>query len=353
MTAFQQVFEDTPTTSGTAPGRVNLLGEHTDYNDGFVLPTPIPQQTTVDIGPAPDERHHFHSLNLDTLVSCHRNAESAPGFAQYLLGCIRVLEEIAGPIPPLRCAVASTVPLGAGLSSSAALEVAALRALCRFLDVSIDGVTLAHLAQKAEIRFAGVRCGIMDQMAASLGRPEHLLFLDTRSLEYRHIPLPTKTEILVIDSGVPRTLAASAYNRRRAQCEMAAALLHIPALRDADIRAVHSLPEPLRRRARHVITENLRVLEAARGISGTQFGALMNASHASLRDDFQVSSPGLDALVSSLQNTPGVLGARLTGAGFGGACVALVHAGKAIDIARTALSAYQHTGGAGRRLVPP
>ncbi|MBW4573268.1 MAG: galactokinase [Tolypothrix carrinoi HA7290-LM1] len=350
---FQKVFNKSPQNQASAPGRVNLLGEHTDYNDGFVLPTAIPQSTTVQVSFSTDGQHHFYSEDLDEKVSISENNNTPSGFASYIFGCIEVLKSAGNTIPPLNLYVKSSVPMGSGLSSSAALEVAILRALRQLLNLSIDDVEIAQLAQQAEIRYAGVQCGIMDQMASSLADTEHILFLDTRTLERRVLPLPDGAEIVVIDSGVPRTLAGSGYNQRRAECESAAQLLNVKALRDiTDAGAVEELPEPLRRRARHVVTENNRVLEAVQEVSSSRFGELMNASHASLRDDYEVSVPALDTLVGMLQKTPGVFGARLTGAGFGGACVALVAAGEGKAIATNILEQYNHAGNNGRILVP-
>lgn len=354
---FQQIFNASPEAKASAPGRVNLLGEHTDYNDGFVLPTAIPQHTTVYLGMSPNNNHHFYSLELQEQIDLGTTASITHGFGSYIFGCIRVLEQAGHPIPPLNVFVTSTVPIGSGLSSSAALEVAMLRGLRLLLNLELDNVQIAQLGQQAEIQYAGVQCGIMDQMASSLADPQHLLFLDTRTLDRQLVRLPAESEILVMDSGIPRTLAGSGYNQRRAECEAAAQQLGVKALRDVtDPEAVESLPEPLRRRARHVVTENNRVLEAIQGISAARFGELMNASHASLRDDYEVSVPGLDRLVQLLQNMAGVFGARLTGAGFGGACVALVVAGKARTIGQTVLEQYHAQdnaqGQSGSILVP-
>lgn len=353
MMDFQQIFGASPEIKASAPGRVNLLGEHTDYNDGFVLPTAIPQRTTVQLGFSQDGRHHFYSVELDERVSISEGHHTPSGFASYIFGCVRILEQEGYTVPPINLYVTSSVPIGSGLSSSAALEVATLRGLRSLLDIDIDDVRIAQLAQQAEIHYAGVQCGIMDQMASSLADTEHMLFLDTRSLDRQVIPFPSGAEVVVIDSGVPRTLAGSGYNQRRAECEEAAHLLGVKALRDiTDPQAVEDLPEPQRRRARHVITEDNRVLEALQGVSAERFGELMNASHASLRDDYEVSVPALDTLVAMLQETPGVFGARLTGAGFGGACVALVAAGKGEAIAQDVIEKYKRSGYAGRILVP-
>lgn len=352
MMNFQQIFGTEPKVEASAPGRVNLLGEHTDYNDGFVLPTAIPQKTTVKLGFSKDEQHHFYSAELDEKVDVLESNYTPSGFASYIFGCIRLLEQEGNTIPPVNVYVTSSVPIGSGLSSSAALEVATLRGLRSLLSLTLDDVQIAQLAQQAEIHYAGVQCGIMDQMASSLADTDSMLFLDTRTLERRVLPFPKGAEVVVIDSGVPRTLAASGYNQRRADCEEAARLLGVKALRDiTDPQAVESLPEPLRRRALHVVTEDNRVLEAIQGVSAERFGELMNDSHASLRDDYEVSVPALDTLVRMLQETRGVFGARLTGAGFGGACVALVEAGKAEAIAQNVLQRYNGSGYTGRILV--
>jgi galactokinase len=353
MMDFQQIFGASPETEASAPGRVNLLGEHTDYNDGFVLPTAIPQRTTVQLGLSQDGQHHFYSVELDERVSISEGNHTPSGFASYIFGCVRLLEREGNTVPPLNLHVTSSVPIGSGLSSSAALEVATLRGLRSLLNLDIDDVRIAQLAQQAEIQYSGVQCGIMDQMASSLADTDSMLFLDTRSLDRQVIPFPSGAEVVVIDSGVPRTLAGSGYNQRRAECEEAAHLLRVKALRDiTDPQAVEELPEPQRRRARHVITEDNRVLEALQGVSAERFGELMNASHASLRDDYEVSVPALDTLVAMLQETPGVFGARLTGAGFGGACVALVAAGKGEAISRDVIEKYGRSGYTGRILVP-
>ncbi|BAU15241.1 galactokinase [Leptolyngbya sp. NIES-3755] len=351
---FIQIFNAAPATQASAPGRVNLLGEHTDYNDGFVLPTAIPQQTTVELGFSPNHQHHFYSQELSEQVSLSPGDPIPAGFSSYVLGCIRALEEQGIEIPPLNVFVTSSVPIGSGLSSSAALEVAMLRGLRSLFSLDLDDVQIAQLGQYAERHFAHVQCGIMDQMASSLADSNHLLFLDTRTLERELLPFPKDSSFVVIDSGIPRTLAGSGYNQRRSECEEAARLLGVAALRDVeDVNAISELPSPLKERARHVITENNRVLEAHRGVSAQRFGQLMNASHASLRDDYEVSVPGLDSLVAMLQETPGVLGARLTGAGFGGACVALIDRSATFqeNAIQEVLKRYQAAGYNGRILV--
>lgn len=353
MSDFADVFGTPPDAVAKAPGRVNLLGEHTDYNDGFVLPTAIPQQTTVSLRRNGTDGFVAHAANLDRQVHFARAQPPAEPFAKYLYGCIRGIDGLSQPVPGLDVHVSSQVPIGVGLSSSAALEVAMLRAMRELLGLSLDDVAIARIAQRAEIEYAGVQCGIMDQMASSLADASSMLFLDTRTLRRKLLPLPAGTALLVLDSGIARSLADTAYNQRRAECEQAAAQLGLTSLRDIDdFSDIEKLPEPLRRRARHVVTENARVLRASQGADAASFGELMNASHRSLRDDFEVSVPPLDLLVDLLQKHRDVHGARLTGAGFGGACVALCRAGQAERIAADASARYGEHGYVARMLVP-
>lgn len=325
---FHDVFGSGFEADADAPGRVNMIGDHTDYNEGFVLPIAIPQRTRVQLARGASFPHQAYSANLAQRIDF--DASSALGFARYLAGCIAVIEERGCPVPPLRIFVESSVPAGIGLSSSAALEVAMLRALDNLLRLAIGPVEIAQLAQRAEVEYAGVHCGIMDQMAASLASTAQMLLIDTRSLEMKLTPLPSGADFMVVDSGVTRNLASSAYNERREECARAAAMLGVRALRDVtDTSDIEELPSPLRERARHVVTENARVLSAAAAEMPSAFGALMNDSHVSLRDDFAVSVPQLDQLVAALQDDERVFGARMTGAGFGGACVALIESGSA------------------------
>lgn len=348
---FEALFGSAPAASATAPGRVNLLGEHTDYNEGYVLPTATPQRTRVEIARSRDDRFRYYSADLDAHVEHRDGAPLPPGYARYVQGCVEVLRRRGFPIPPILARIESDVPIGSGLSSSAALEVATLRALRALLRLPLDDVALALAAQQAEGEYAGVRTGILDQMASSLCDGDHMLFLDTKTLERRVLPLPADAALIVVHSGVPRELADTAYNARRAECEAAARALGVPSLRHVtNPDAVRGLPDPLARRARHVVTENARVL-AALTADAAAFGALMNASHASLRDDYEVSIPALDALVAALQRQPGVLGARLTGAGFGGACVALARTDRAAAAKVEALREYSARGYAGYALI--
>ena len=350
---FEAAFGRPPDAVERAPGRINLLGEHTDYNDGYVLPLAIPQQTEVAVGLSSGPNVRVHSRDLGQTAQFTLESGAPTGFGRYVFGCLRQFVARFGALPgSLDVYVASAVPMNVGLSSSAALEVATLRALRRLCGSPLDDVELAQLAQRAEIEDAGVRCGIMDQMASSLARPDRALFLDTRTLAMRSVDLPSDTSILVLDSGLPRTLAGSAYNQRRRECEKACLVLGVQSLRDVSRLAdLGGLAPPLLQRARHVVTENARVLRATEAIRGQEFGALMNASHASLRDDYEVSVPLLDRLVALLQAHPGVYGARLTGAGFGGACVALCKSGEVGIVASDVIARYAIVGGKARVLV--
>lgn len=331
-----------PEVTASAPGRVNLLGEHTDYQGGFVLPTAIPQRITVSLSRNGTQEHvlHSESSNSTMRIPVGQKGES---FAPYVSGCL----ELSGIQEGLNVLISGKVPSG-GLSSSAALEVATLRALRNLYQLDLDDVELALRGVQVEHQYAGVKCGVMDQMASSLADTSKMLLIDTRSLERRVVPFPTGAQVLVIDSGVPRRLAESGYNERRAQVEEAARLLGVKELRDVqDIKVVETLPSPLKERARHVVSENARVQQGLNA-DAAEFGKLMDASHASLRDDYAVSHPQVDELVSLLQAHPDVYGARITGAGFGGAVVALVREGTASQVAHDILKQYPQ----GKQLVP-
>jgi galactokinase len=354
MKRFADVFGKSPAVTAQAPGRVNLLGEHTDYNDGYVLPTAIPQTTRVSMGENGGKQFSVYASDLDQAAEFTMESAPREHFATYVYGCLRELRDHSFEPPPLNIHISSLIPIGVGLSSSAALEVAIMRALRQLFKLTLDDVSIAQLAQRAEIRYAGVNCGIMDQMASSLADTGSMLFLDTRTLQRRVLPLPARAEILVFDSGVARSLAGSKYNERRAECEQAAQLLGVRALRDVtDAAALATLPQPLRQRARHVVSENDRVLRAVESVDAARFGELMNASHTSLRDDYEVSIAQLDRVVELLQDQSAVHGARLTGAGFGGACVALCVEGEARAVGERVVDQYNTAAQRGRILVPP
>jgi galactokinase len=275
--SFETQFGKAPAVTTQAPGRVNLLGEHTDYNEGFVLPTVIPQTTMVQMGLSADGLDHFYAASLQEWVHLSATDPIPKGFASYVAGCLRLVARRSVVVPPLNVWIDSTVPIGAGLSSSAALEIAVLRALRSLLALELSDIDLAQIGQQVEHEFAGVQCGILDQMAVSLADAQHLLFLDTRTFAYTCIPLPTGAEILVMDSGIRRELAQSGYNQRRQECEAAAQLLGLASLRDPqDLAQLQGLPYPLLQRARHVFTENQRVLMAKQGVSAAEFGALID-----------------------------------------------------------------------------
>jgi galactokinase len=354
MSGFSEVFGAQPQAVADAPGRVNLLGEHTDYNDGFVLPIAIAQRTRVAMRSSPEARFSLHARGQGETVHFTLDAPPAEHFASYVYGCLMLARSRGAVIPPLQIHVESDVPMGVGLSSSAALEVATLRCLRQLLALPFDDVLIAQLGQRAEIDYAGVNCGIMDQMASSLADTSRALLLDTRSLERRFVELPPDSSVLVVDSGVARSLAASGYNQRRAECEQAARQLGVASLRDVrDVESLGALTGTLLRRARHVVSENARVLEAVACTGAREFGELMDASHASLRDDYEVSTLELDRLVGLLRAQPGVFGARLTGAGFGGACVALCDTQALPRVASIVLEQYRASGQNGTVLVPP
>jgi galactokinase len=351
--SFERTFDLPAEASASAPGRVNLLGEHTDYNDGFVLPIAIPLETTVQVARSRDGLNHFFAADLQERSWSEPGGVVPSGFAAYLHGCLALLRVSGYHVDPVSVQVGSRVPIGSGLSSSAALEVAFLRAIRELFRLDLDNLALALMAQQAEVRYAGVNCGIMDQMAASLADSTHMLFLDTRSLERKLVPLPRNAELLVIDCGLPRELGESIYNLRRQECEEAARLLGLASLRDLeDANDLMRLPRDLARRARHVITENERVLQGVSAAHACQFGELMNESHKSLRDDFQVCPPEVDLLAGLLQAQVDVFGARLTGAGFSGACVALVRQGRARAVGERVLELYEEQGRQGTLLVP-
>ncbi|MBY0526996.1 MAG: galactokinase [Gemmataceae bacterium] len=361
MDAFRTLFQRDPTVAAEAPGRVNLIGEHTDYNGGFVLPTVIPQRCRVLLAPRTDKLVRAASGNMDAAFLLYRLGEERPrcSWLDYVQGVTSVLRANAHHLCGFDVRVESNVPLGSGLSSSAALDVALLRALREAFRLSLNDLELALLGQQVENRFVGAQVGVMDPMAASLGEPGMALFIDTRTLGYEHVPLPPGADLVVINSGIAHQHSAGDYNTRRAECERACALLGVRQLRDltvADLPRLATLPTPLDRRARHVVTENSRVGEAVEAIRTgdlNRLGALFYASHESQRDDYAVSIPEIDLLVELSRQTGRAYGARLTGGGFGGSIVALTHAGTAREVAeRIATSYEQQTGQQPTILVP-
>jgi galactokinase len=336
---FQQTFGEAPDVIARAPGRVNLIGEHTDYNDGFVLPVAIDREVRVAMKRRPDRRVRLVAANFGRRSEFSvDDIEHDPSerWSHYERGVALMLKRRGYELGGFDAVLEGDVPPGAGLSSSAAVEVATGTALRALFDLDIDPVQLALLGQEAENEFVGVSCGIMDQFISALGKRDRALFLDCRSLETQHVPIEGDVQIVVSDTSVKRGLVDSAYNQRRSECSEATAFFaarfpEVRALRDVTperfARFEGDLPQTVCKRARHVVSENERVLASVRALTGGDleaFGHLMYASHASLRDDYEVTIPQLDALVEIASAVPGVLGARMTGAGFGGCTVSLV-----------------------------
>ena len=354
VTNFELCFGTPPTVVVRAPGRVNLLGGHTDYNEGYVLPAAIDRAAWLAVAPRDDG--YVHIAGWDMNVSRVFRPDCIPAadgdWADYPRGVAWAMMEANLPLGGMNALLTSDVPIGAGLSSSAAVEVAFAQAWQVLYGFELDRTQMALLCQRAESEYVGVHCGVMDQMASVWGRLGHALVLECRSLEVEQVPMPAEATMVVIDTGVRRELASSEYNRRREECERAAELLsanlpHINGLRDVTPQDLmdweETLPEILRKRARHVVTDNVRVLEAAKALrSGDlhKVGAAMCECHESLRDDYQVSSPELDLVAETAWGVPGCYGARLTGAGFGGCVVALVQEDAVDTLSRQVGRAY-------------
>ncbi|GCL66323.1 galactokinase [Pseudaquabacterium pictum] len=359
LAGFQARFGAAPTTLAQAPGRVNLIGEHTDYNDGFVLPCAIDFHTLVAARPRSDGQVRVLALDLDGAGDSFRSdativhSRTAP-WANYVRGVVRGLQQ-AGLAPSgADIAITGNVPQGAGLSSSAALEVALLHAWQHLQGLNaLDATRIAQLAQRAENDFVGCRCGIMDQLISARGQAGHALLIDCRSLQARPVPLPAGVAVMIVHSRVQRGLVDSAYNERRAQCEAAARHFGVPALRDVSLDRLQADGAGLEalawQRARHIVTENARTEAAAQALAAgdlVAMGRLMAESHASMRDDFAITVLAIDQLVTILQQAIGpVGGARMTGGGFGGCVVALLPQDR-VDAAREAVARqYRAPGG--------
>lgn len=326
-----------------APGRVNLIGEHTDYNDGFVLPAAIQFHTSVAIAARSDRRLSLFSENYAEQVEFEvgQLPETASHhWSDYVIGVARKLGEQGIHLPGVDLLIHGDVPQGAGLSSSASLEVAVCSAFLELSGENMDGVEIARLCQRAENEFVRARCGIMDQFISVHGQSDHALLLDCRSLSYRYQPIPENVRLVICNTMVRHSLAGGEYNQRRQECETGAQFFaeHKPgvkALRDVSLEDFQKygsmLPETIRKRSRHVITENVRVAAAGDALGQqdmARFGQLMRDSHASLRDDFEVSCDELDAMVEVADKIDGVYGARMTGGGFGGCTINLVESGR-------------------------
>jgi galactokinase len=366
MASFAARYGRQPDVVASAPGRVNLIGEHLDYNDGLVLPVAIGRRTAVACAVRGDDEvraysERFHEEGAFSLAGPIRYDGSQP-WSNYVRGVFAVLLERGYGGPGLDLWISSDLPQGAGLSSSAALEVAVAGAVRAAWDCAIEDADLARIAQQAENAFVGVQCGIMDQLAATVSRARHALLIDCRDLRYEYVPLDLGEHgmaLVMIDSGVRRQLEASAYNERREECAEALRLFsnatptgEMSSLRDLSREELEerraALPEALYRRTRHVVTETARVeaaVEALQAADFREFSRLMGESHVSLRDDFEVSCAELDLIVALAEQAPGVIGSRLTGAGFGGVTVHLVEKAVQQEFASFVMERYVEESG--------
>ncbi|HEY8233112.1 MAG TPA: galactokinase [Vicinamibacteria bacterium] len=355
---FARVFPGDPPRLATAPGRVNLIGEHTDYNDGFVLPMAIARSAVVAFRPRGDGLLRAHSLAYDETREAAIGALAAPGghgWFSYVAGVAWAFASDGVPVAGMDVVVDGDVPIGAGLSSSAALEMATARALCAAAGAPWDPVRMARLGQKAENGYVGMNCGIMDQFASAACVDGSALLLDCRTLETRSVPVPAEAAVVVMDTGARRALAASAYNERRAACERVVAEIartrpETRALRDvspAELEAARGRLDPQdARRASHVVAEILRpaaLEQAFRECDLVGAGRLMNESHKSLRELYEVSCEELDLVASLARRQPSCYGARMTGAGFGGCAIALVDARDVPSFSDEVLFGYKAT----------
>lgn len=343
-TEFSQLFQTQADAVYFSPGRVNLIGEHTDYNGGMVFPCAITIGTYAAIKPRKDRRlrlfsNNFREKGMIEISLDHLIYEEKDAWANYVKGVLAYIEQAGNSLPyGFDLLVEGNIPSSSGLSSSASLEVLIAVIAKDLYDLSLDPITLVQLCQKAENEFIGVNCGIMDQFIIAMGKAEHALALDTATLHYRHVPIVLGDyRIVIMNTNKPRELVDSKYNERRAECEASLKELQhktaISHLCDLNVEQLatyrHLIQDELRyHRVRHAVSEHARVKEAMEALTQNElerFGKLMNASHQSLRDDYEVSGKELDALVSSAWKQAGVLGARMTGAGFGGCAIALVH----------------------------
>jgi galactokinase len=348
--AFAVLTGTAPTGVWTSPGRINLIGEHTDYNDGYVLPFAIPQAAYVAASPRTDGRWRFRSVDLNDTVEIGEDGlvPGTPGWHSYLAGVVWALREAGHQVGGADLVLTSDVPLGAGLSSSAAIECAALAALADLNGLEIAPMDRAKLARVAENAYVGAPTGLLDQAASTLCVADHALFLDCRTLETSQVPLAVGgagLEILVIDTRTRHSHVDGEYAARRASCEEASRILGVAALRDVtDLdAALAQLPELIGRRVRHIVTENQRVLDSMTALAAADYaglGRLMTASHVSMRDDYEITETSVDLAVETAL-AAGALGARMTGGGFGGCVLALIRAEddqKVGDAVRTAFA---------------
>lgn len=349
--AYLSRFGHEPEWVAVAPGRVNLIGEHTDYNDGFVFPAAVDFEIAVAASRCPAPTVLVSELAGEGQPFDARSVElgQVDGFTRYVAGMPWSFRQAGCLVQSnFRAVVVSELPMGAGVSSSAALENV-FGVLWNEVDqLGLSPKQIALLGVRCENEYVGMNCGIMDQLASALGKKGHALFIDTRSQEVELVPIPSGLAMVICDTGKSRELAGSKYNERRGECELAAQAIGVKALRDADVDQLNavrdSVSHTVYRRARHVITENRRCVEFAQALRSGDLeglGDLMRASHISLRDDYEVSCEELDTMATAAWDAPGCLGARLTGAGFGGACIALVEQNSVPEFVRVVESAYR------------
>lgn len=358
---FQEKFGSQPKVIVRAPGRVNLIGEHTDYNEGFVFPAAIDREMIIAAAPSEDEVVSAYSLDYSEDVSFSAikipNNDDKHHWSAYLRGVVDVVTKSGGKIGGLNLVTSGNVPQGAGLSSSASFEVGLVAVLDELFSLNLSKKDIALLAQKAENEFVGVQCGIMDQFVSSMGEEDSAIQIDCRSLEYRTVPLNLEKNgysIVITHSGVHRGLVDSEYNARRKECVEGVKLLSqlkgepLPSLRDVSLRdlSLHkeSLPERTYRRCLHVVSENQRVLDAVDALEGgdiQRFGKLMNESHESMKTNYEISTPEIDVLVKLTQALPATSGSRLTGAGFGGCTVSLIRSSDVETYKNTVIPQYE------------
>ena len=351
---FAEQFGYPPSYTIQAPGRVNLIGEHTDYNDGFVLPCAINFQTVVSCAKrndpvirviAADYDNQQDSFSLEEPIERHPSQQ----WSNYVRGVVKFLQSRASIPGGADLVISGNVPQGAGLSSSASLEVAVGKALQQLYQLPLDGSELALNGQQAENQFVGCNCGIMDQLISALGEKDNALLIDCRSLATQAVPLPEGVSVVIINSNFKRTLVGSEYNTRREQCEAGARYFNKPALRDVTLTEFSQHEDKLdplvAKRVRHILTENQRVLEAANALASgdlVRMGQLMADSHASMRDDFEITVPQIDTLVNIVKCTIGAKGGvRMTGGGFGGCVVALVPEDLVADVRQAVSEEYK------------
>jgi len=365
LARFEQLFGHPSSCRNMAPGRVNLIGEHTDYNDGFVLPAAIDYATWALGAPRQDRRIRAVALDFDqqevsfSLDEPMQTSSDAP-WSDYLRGVVQALLARGYRLCGADLLISGNVPRGAGLSSSASLEMALVRSLTDLGGEAIDPVLAARLGQMAENDFVGCNCGIMDQLVSAAGQQGHALLIDCRDLSTQAVPIPPAWRLLIVESGVTRGLVDSEYNLRREQCEAAAAHFGQSSLRDVSLRQLDSaqseLDPELFRRARHVLTENERTLAACDALRRADLSALvdaMSASHRSMRDDFEITTPAIDTLVSILDRAgEGEAGVRMTGGGFGGCVVAVAPESRLPALMSAVEAEYTQATGCQARLIP-